>query len=88
MKHKITYTIDPVVRVEIRGEKDPRGGYYIRRDDGLVSRLLQWMLAEKIYSVAGGTIGGGVYLEYHTHENAERIRAWLDANGAQPDEDA
>lgn len=84
----IQYKTTPCVRVEIKGEKDPRtDAVYVRRDGGLVSRLLKWMIAEQIYSVAGGTVGGGVYVEYHTAENAERIRAWLDANGAQHNED-
>lgn len=84
----VQYKLTPCVRVELKGEKDPRtDAVYIRRDGGLVSRLLKWMLAEQIYSVAGGTVGGGCYIEYHTAENAERIRAWLAANGGQENEE-
>ena len=79
---KVTFRLIPLVRVVLEGEPHPRGFPYLPDDDGMVGRLLTWMLAERVYSaVAGGASGGGRYIGYHSAEDAARIAVWLREQG-------
>lgn len=80
-KLKITFSVMPLVRVEIRGEKHPKGFPYLPLDDGLVARFLAWAREVDLWSARGGTTGPGIYVGYHSPADAKKIRAWLAAEG-------
>jgi len=77
---KVTFKTMPVVFVSVRGEKEDEASLSSgRKDGGLVTRLLSFMVDQNIITaVRGGLImGGGVFRGFYTAEDAERIEAWL-----------
>ena len=91
---KVTFTASPVVWVTIKGAKRTRAAHdpvlgplpTTRDDDGLVGRFLRWCVDHEVYSaVHAGHSGGGSYAGAFTPADAERVLAWLRAEGAVED---
>lgn len=81
---RVTFSLTPVVQVEVRGEPHPKGFPYLPTDDGLVSRFVRWLDAERIHPAIPGTVAGqGVYLAFYSAEDAERVAAWLREQGVE-----
>ena len=79
---RITFAIKPVVCVTITGD----GKYGSRKDEGLVSRFLQFQIENKIYTtVRGGHSGAGSYCGFFAPEDATKIQTWLIEQGAKKD---
>ena len=51
----------PLCRIVVRGVPHPRGGPYCPDDQGLVHRLLEWLIAEKIFTITTSWGGGSAY---------------------------
>ena len=79
---KVTFAIKPVVCVTIKGEGED--GPYVREDGGLVERFLQFKMDNKLFSGIGmGRCGTGDFLGFFAPEDAAKIRAWLQEQGAE-----
>jgi len=66
---KTSFSLTPVVRVEVRGD--------------MVSALLVWAFENKIFAVPGSSMTSANYcIAYFTVENAEKIGVWLENHGA------
>jgi hypothetical protein len=78
MMSKVKVRIQSVVCVTVEGyrvSKDPRR---VLEDDGLVSKMLRFMLDQGIYSaVHCGMSGAGRHVGFYTAEDAEKIETWL-----------
>lgn len=83
MNARVTFLSQPLVWIEIRGEKDPRSDRRMRVDGGLISRFLKWSEQEKIWPVMGrgGHSGGGSFGGAYRADDAERIGGWLRGQG-------
>lgn len=80
---KVTFSIEPVVFVTILGEQDKRKKD-LRKDDGLIGRLLKFQLDNEISPAKpGGYSGRGAYGGFYTAEDAVKIEAWLLEQGAK-----
>jgi hypothetical protein len=83
---KVTFSMPTVVAIKIRGE----GGKFpvMPNDGGLVGRFLGWSLKEEVFSVIpGGFSGGGGHLGFYSAQDAEKIKKWLEENGATEDDE-
>lgn len=75
---RCTFQIEPMVRVEIAGELNPKGPHCLRLDKGLVTRFLEWQRSADVWpATRGGVTSPGLYVGFYTVKDAERIRAWL-----------
>jgi hypothetical protein len=82
-KPRVTFSLQPVVRVAILGEEHYDSRHMSYRADGeLVARFLKWSARECIYTACrGGTTGSGSHIADYTAEDAARIAAWLREQG-------
>jgi hypothetical protein len=79
---EVTFKLKRVIRVSITG--DSRSSRLLPEDGGMVARFLKWK-AENGISIAIGEEEPvpGVYVGYYSVEDAEKISAWLFAEGAK-----
>lgn len=83
---KVKFSATPLVCICIKGKSLGEG--YVRDDGGLVGRFLKWQFDNEVYSVRGGSSGGGQYVGYFDPEDADRIKEFLKAEGANEVKDA
>jgi hypothetical protein len=85
-KNPCTFSILHSVRaIKIRGEGG--GGLTLPKDGGCVQRFLRWPLKNEIYDVGllGGSTGGGSLTGFFYEKDVDRIKAWLEKDGAVED---
>lgn len=75
----------PCVSVRYTPKRD---GMILKREDiDLISDFRKWVAEEKIYPVTrGGTFGGGIYVAYHSAEDAQKIKEWFKERGVDIEE--
>ena len=87
---KVTFTMTEVVWIKIKGEKvehTPEAGKpYLNicpNDGGLVRRFMDFQEKETIFPVSHLSCGGGQFEGLFTAEDAAKIEAWLEEQGAE-----
>lgn len=89
---RVTFTLDPVVRVAIRGRRAPASTSVrsigldvfppLAKDNGFLARFRDWEREQEIHFVYLDTTGGGRHIAYYSPADAAKIREWLQT---QPD---
>ena len=80
---KVIYSIEPVFCITVLGEKNKSNNDF-RKDDGLIGRLLRFMLDNEIFAAKrNGYCGRGTYIGFYTTEDAVKVEAWLLEQGAK-----
>ena len=78
----VTFSIEPMVRVCVQGQS--QRGTVLRRDDGLIRDMLNWMLENNILHITrSGMCGDGQYVGFYSATDANRIAEWLKERGAK-----
>lgn len=83
MKPKVTFTVNPVVEIGVKGEPHPEGFPHLPNDGGIVKGLLHFILDEELFEGYALSSGGGGYHGLHPQEEAEKIIAWLKQQGVE-----
>lgn len=78
---KVEFSALHLIRIEINGEN--QGDFKVRKDDGLVSKFLEWAFRENLWSARGGMSGGGRHVGFYLPEDEAKIRAWLKENDVE-----
>jgi len=79
---KVTGSMCEVVCVMIKGEGNEKTS--VLNDNGVVGELLKFLIEQKICSVIrAGHSGAGQYQGFFNHEDAHKIRIWLERKGVE-----
>ena len=78
-----SFSVQSLVRLEIRHWDRKKGSLTIPNDSEFVRVFYEFCLKEAIYPACrGGVGGGGLHVAFYSQADADKIAAWLVAQGA------